>query len=190
MKYVTVYCSSSSQLAPIYYQQARKLGKVLCENNIGLVYGGGSAGLMGELANTMMSLGGKVIGIIPKFMCDVEWQNENITELIITETMHERKTKMAELGDGVIALAGGVGTMEELLEIITWKQLGIYNDSIVILNTNNYYEHLIKQFEKANEEKFLNNQSLWKIAENVDDTISIFLNQKRQKIDIRNYSKI
>ncbi len=190
MKYVTVYCSSSSQLAPIYYQQARELGKVLCENNIGLVYGGGSAGLMGELANTMMKLGGKVIGIIPKFMCDVEWQNENISELIITETMHERKTKMAEMGDGVIALAGGVGTMEELLEIITWKQLGIYANPIVILNTNNYYKHLIKQFEKASEEKFLNNKKLWEVTENVVDTIPILLTPKSEKIDIRNYSKI
>ncbi len=192
MKYVTVYCASSSKLNPIYLDAAKKLGELLVENGIGLVYGGGSVGLMGQLADTMMSLGGKVIGVIPRFMCEVEWHHKGISKLIITETMHERKAKMAELGDATIALPGGVGTMEELFEIVTWKQLGIYEKPIVILNTNNYYQYLIKQLKVSSEELFIRPQhlNLWSVVEAPKDVFSAFESDEKIHDDMRKFAKI
>ncbi len=192
MKYITVYCASSSKLNPIYLTVAKKLGKLLVENGFGLVYGGGSVGLMGQLADTMMSLGGKVIGVIPRFMCEVEWQHKGISELIITETMHERKAKMAELGDFTLALPGGVGTMEELFEIITWKQLGIYEKPIVILNTNNYYHYLIKQLKTSSEELFIRPQhlNLWSVVKEPEEVLVALENDKKICDDMRKFAKI
>ncbi len=192
MKYITVYCASSSKLNPIYLDATKKLGELLVENEIGLVYGGGSVGLMGQLADTMMSLGGKVIGVIPRFMCEVEWQHKGISELIITETMHERKAKMAELGDATIALAGGVGTMEELFEIITWKQLGIYEKPIVILNTNNYYQHLIQQLKKSSEELFIRPQhlNLWSVVREPKEVFLALKEDKKIHENMRKFAKI
>ncbi len=192
MKYITVYCASSSQLDAVYFDAAQKLGKILVENNIGLVYGGGSVGLMGQLADTMMSLGGTVIGVIPRFMCEVEWQHKDITKLIITETMHERKAKIAELGDATIALPGGVGTMDELFEIITWKQLGIYDKPIAILNTNNYYQHLISFLQSASKEMFIRPQhlKLWSVVEEPEDVLTALGNDNKIDNNMRQFAKI
>ena len=133
MQNICVYCASSSKIDSKYVETAKRLGSLLAENNMQLVYGGGSVGLMGILADSVLDKGGKVTGIIPKFMVEAEWQHDGLTKLILTETMHERKEKMAAMSNAVVALPGGCGTLEELLEVITWKQLGIYRNPIMHL---------------------------------------------------------
>lgn len=192
MKRICVYCASSSKIDPIYFEEARKLGKIFAENNIELVYGGGSVGLMGALADTVMEAGGSVTGVIPRFMCEVEWQHNDVTELILTETMHERKEKMAALADAVVALPGGCGTLEELLEVITWKQLGIFNKPIVILNLNNYYTHLIAQLEQAVNEHFMieKHKEIWDVADKAENVLAAIKNAKPWDEKARNFAKI
>ena len=192
MKRVCVYCASSSKINPAYFDAAKKLGNIFVENNIELVYGGGSVGLMGALADSIMEAGGKVTGVIPRFMCEVEWQHNDISELIITETMHERKEKMAGLADAVVALPGGCGTIEELMEVITWKQLGIFNKPIVILNTNGYFTHLIAQLAQAVDENFMieKHKEMWSVAEKAEDVLDAIKNAKSWDETARNFAKI
>jgi uncharacterized protein (TIGR00730 family) len=140
MKRVTVFCGSSAGTDDIYAQQATLLGQTLAQKNIELVYGGANVGLMGAVANGALSAGGKVIGVLPQFLKTKEIAHEQLTELILVETMHERKAKMNELSDGVIALPGGFGTMEELFEMLTWSQLGLHKKPIGLLNTNGFYD--------------------------------------------------
>ena len=125
IKSVCVYCASSTRISPIYFEIAEKLGRLLALNHINLVNGAGCVGLMAEISNAVLKAGGTVTGVIPRFMVENGWHHQELTRLVVTETMHERKQLMAEMSDGVIALPGGCGTMEELLEIITWKQLGL-----------------------------------------------------------------
>lgn len=192
MKRICVYCASSSKVAPMYFEEARKLGRILAENNIELVYGGGSVGLMGALADAVMEAGGRVTGVIPRFMCEVEWQHNEVTELILTETMHARKEKMAVLADAVVALPGGCGTLEELLEVITWKQLGIFNKPIVILNINNFYTHLIAQLEQAVSENFMieKHKEIWDVADKAENVLTVIQNAKPWDEKARNFAKI
>lgn len=192
MKRICVYCASSSKVAPMYFEEARKLGRILAENNIELVYGGGSVGLMGALADAVMEAGGRVTGVIPRFMCEVEWQHNAVTELILTETMHARKEKMTALADAVVALPGGCGTLEELLEVITWKQLGIFNKPIVILNINNFYTHLIAQLEQAVSENFMieKHKEIWDVADKAENVLTVIQNAKPWDEKARNFAKI
>ena len=167
MQTICVYCGSSTQVSPAFFDAANKLGKILAENNISLVYGGGSAGLMGEIATSTLKAGGKVTGIIPRFMYEENWYHSCLTDLIITETMHERKQKMAEMADALVALPGGCGTFEELLEIITWKQLGLIIQPIVIANFENYYQPLLQMFDQSVEEHFMREKHLdmWQVVD-------------------------
>lgn len=163
MQRICVYCGSSTKVNNIYFEAAEKLGKAMATNNIELIYGGGAVGLMGKLADTIIQQGGHVTGIIPQFMCEHEWNHNGITQLIITETMHERKEKMAALADAAVALPGGCGTFEELLEIITWKQLGIFSKPIVIVNIQGYYDPLIALLDRAIEQLFMRDlhKNIW-----------------------------
>ena len=192
IKKVCVYCASSSKLNSQYVETARKLGKILAENDLELVYGGGSVGLMGVLADSVLENGGRVTGVIPRFMVEVEWQHNGLTELVLTETMHERKEKMAELADAVVALPGGCGTMEELLEMITWKQLGIHSQPIVIVNVNEYYTHLLAQFQQAADELFMRPQHLemWSVVTDADEVLRAIENGKDIHEDMRRFAKI
>lgn len=192
MKKICVYCASSSKVNSDYVETARKLGKILAENNLELIYGGGSVGLMGVLADSVLQNGGRVTGVIPRFMVEVEWQHNGVTELILTETMHERKEKMAELADAVVALPGGCGTLEELLEIITWKQLGIHSLPIVIVNVNGYYNHLLTQFQQAADELFMRPEHLamWSVVNNADEVLEAISNDKTVHEDMRKFAKI
>lgn len=192
IKKVCVYCASSSQIDPIYVEAGKELGKTFAKNDIELVYGGGSVGLMGTLADAVLENGGRVTGVIPKFMCEVEWQHNGISELILTETMHERKEKMAQLADAVVALPGGCGTMEELLEIITWKQLGIHSLPIIIVNTNGYYNHLLAQMQHAANEMFMRPQHLemWSVANEIKDVLDLINNHEAVHQDMRKFAKI
>lgn len=192
MKQITVYCASSSQIDALYFDAAQKLGKMFATNNIRLIYGGGSVGVMGALADSVLEHGGEVRGVIPRFMCEVEWQHNGLTELILTDTMHQRKERMAMLGDATIALPGGCGTLEELLEIITWKQLGIYTKPIVIANINHYYDDLIAQLQRASEEMFLRPEhlQLWTVVTDVNDVFDALKNAPKIDEKIRRIAKI
>lgn len=142
MKSVTIFCGSSSGMEPVYFLEAMLLGKILAKKNIQVVYGGAKVGLMGAVAEGALSEGGKVIGVLPSFLRSKEIAHEGLTELILVDSMHERKTKMHELSDAVIALPGGFGTMEELFEMLTWAQLGLHKKPIGLLNTIGFYDHL------------------------------------------------
>jgi uncharacterized protein (TIGR00730 family) len=146
---ICIYCASSNKVAEIYGNTAYELGTLLAKEGITVVTGAGSIGLMRKVEDGALDNGGKAIGVIPQFMVDQNWHHTGLTELHVTNSMHERKQMMANLSDAVIALPGGCGTIEELSEIITWKQLGLYLNPIVILNINGYYDHFIAQLEKA-----------------------------------------
>lgn len=167
IKRVAVYAASSSQVSSEYIDAAAELGRTLAAEGIEIVYGAGKVGLMGTLADAALDAGGKVTGVIPQFMVDNGWCREKLTNLIVTPDMHTRKEKIVSLADATIALPGGVGTLEELMEIITWKQLGLYADPIVILNTQGYFNPLKEMLERAVEEKFMReiHRNLWSIAD-------------------------
>lgn len=167
IKRVAVYAASSSQVSSEYIDAAAELGRTLAAEGIEIVYGAGKVGLMGALADAALDAGGKVMGVIPQFMVDNGWCREKLTNLIVTPDMHTRKEKIVSLADATIALPGGVGTLEELMEIITWKQLGLYANPIVILNTRGYFNPLKEMLERAVEEKFMReiHRNLWSIAD-------------------------
>lgn len=167
IKRVAVYAASSSQVSSGYIDAAAELGRTLAAEGIEIVYGAGKVGLMGALADAALDAGGKVTGVIPQFMVDNGWCREKLTNLIVTPDMHTRKEKIVSLADATIALPGGVGTLEELMEIITWKQLGLYANPIVILNTRGYFNPLKEMLERAVEEKFMReiHRNLWSIAD-------------------------
>lgn len=152
---VCVYCASAPGHDPVIQAAARALGQLLVTEGLGLVYGGGSVGLMGLVANTVMEAGGRVTGVIPRRMFPVEIAHRGLTELIEVESMHQRKTKMFELADAFIALPGGFGTLEELSEIVTWAQLGIHKKPIGVLNVAGYYDSLLAFLDRGVREGLL-----------------------------------
>lgn len=163
---VCVYSASSTKVDSMYFEAARELGRLLALRGIRLVNGAGNLGLMRACADACLEAGGQVIGVIPHFMVEQGWQHPGLTELIETDDMHSRKQTMARLSDGVIALPGGCGTMEELLEIITWKQLGLYLNPIVVLNTGDYYRPLLDMLARAAGEQFMRpvHLGIWTVA--------------------------
>lgn len=160
IKSICVYCGSSSGNSAAFLETAMYLGKKLADQDIRLVYGGASIGVMGQTADACLANNGEVLGIIPKFLDKIEVSHNGLTELIKTDSMHERKTMMAEAADGFMALPGGFGTLEELSEILTWNQLGLVNKPIGILNVNGYYDKLISFFEDMLKHGFLKKESL------------------------------
>ncbi|MFB6454516.1 TIGR00730 family Rossman fold protein [Chitinophaga sp. Hz27] len=155
MRRIAVYCGSSMGNEIIYKEQAMLLGATIAKKGMGLVYGGAKVGLMGAVADGALSEGGEVIGVLPHFLQQKELAHAGLSALILTDTMHERKAKMNELCDGVIALPGGFGTMEELFEMLTWGQLGLHNKPIGLLNTNGFYDALITLAETMTAKGFL-----------------------------------
>lgn len=143
MKSLAVFCGSSNGHAPLYVRHARELGRALALRDITLVYGGGCIGLMGQLADAALLAGGKVVGVIPKSLLEREVAHLSLTELIVTETMHERKSIMADRAQSFIALPGGFGTLDELFEILTWAQLGIHTRPIALLNSGGFFDQLL-----------------------------------------------
>lgn len=160
MTSLAVFCGSSSGYHPAYAATARQLAEVLARRNIRLVYGAGSVGLMGILADEVLRLGGRVLGVIPQFLVDKEVGHTGLTELIVTKSMHERKLIMAENADAFLALPGGIGTLEELIEVYTWTQLGIHQKACGLLNTRGYYDHLIALLQHMNRERFFRAEHL------------------------------
>lgn len=173
MRRICVYCASSTKIDQVYFEATEILAKSLVNENIEVVFGGGYCGLMGKLADTMLENGGKIKGIMPVFMKDIEWAHKGVTDFEFTETMHERKIKYLEDIDGLVALPGGSGTLEEPLEAITLKRLGLFTKPIVILNTNNYYEPLKDMLNKCVSENFMHEKHLkmWTFVNEPEDVI-------------------
>ena len=155
LKKITVFCGSNFGTENIYEEQAYQLGKTLASNNIGLVYGGAKSGLMGAVSSGVLESNGEAIGVLPHFLKGKEIAHEKLTELILVDTMHERKAKMNELSDGFIALPGGFGTLEELFEIVTWAQLGLHKKPIGILNIDGFYDELISLIQNMVDKGFI-----------------------------------
>ena len=173
MKRITVFCGSSFGSEEIYKEQATLLGQTLAKQNIELVYGGANVGLMGAVADGVLNEGGKAIGVLPDFLRSKEIAHLGLTELILVESMHERKTKMNDLCDGVIALPGGFGTLEELFEMLTWGQLGLHKKPIAILNINGFYDSLIELTKVMVEKDLLKevNQKMLLVSDNIEDLL-------------------
>ena len=173
MKRVTVFCGSSFGTEDIFKSQATLLGQTLAKRNIELVYGGAKVGLMGAVADGVLSEGGKVIGVLPNFLKSKEIAHEHLTELILVDSMHGRKTKMNELCDGVIALPGGFGTLEELFEMLTWGQLGLHQKPIAILNIDGFYDALIDLVQTMVDKGFLKqlNQEMLLVSKNIEELL-------------------
>ena len=172
---ITVYSASSGQVPEKYTEAAQELGRLIAIGGHSLINGAGRTGLMGACTDACLANGGKAIGIIPQFMIDQHWQHTGMSELIVTPDMHRRKELMAEKGDACIALPGGVGTLEELLEIITWKQLGLYLKPIIVLNTDDYYNPLLKQLQQAADERFMRQEhtQIWHVASTPAEAIEL-----------------
>jgi len=167
MQSIVVYCGSNFGKKAVYSEMAYQLGQELANRNIKLIYGGGNMGLMGRVSDGAMDNNGSATGIIPNFLAELEVEKKTLTELHYVETMHERKAKMVSMSDGVIALPGGFGTLDELFEILTWSQLKIFTGPIGLLNINGFYDHLLAHLDKTVEEGFLHveNRDLLLVAD-------------------------
>ena len=177
---VCVYCASSTKIDPVYFDAARELGTLLGRKHLRLINGAGHMA------------GGEVTGVIPRFMVEQGWHHTGLTQLVEVESMHERKRTMADLSDAVIALPGGCGTLEELLEIITWKQLGLYLNPIVILNTKNYFDPLLDMLGKAVEENFMRTQhgAIWHTVQTPQEAIELIHTLPLWDASIRKFAAI
>lgn len=175
-----IFCGSSPKVDPVYLHAARELGRRLATANVAVNYGCGAFGLMGALADGMLENKGIITGIIPSFMVDYGWSNPKITETIITHDMRERKKLMITKIDAVVALPGGIGTLEELTEVITLKQLGQFSKPIIMLNTNNFYDHLTAFLEEMISQQFMNDyhRDLWTVVDKPEDVIPAIENDK------------
>lgn len=189
---VCVYSASSTKISPVYFEAAEQLGRLLAEHHIRLINGAGSLGLMRTVADAVLAHGGEVTGVIPHFMVEQNWHHAGLTELIEVDSMHVRKQKMADLSDAVIALPGGCGTLEELLEIITWKQLGLYLNPIVVLNINGFFNPLIEMLERAIDENFMRRQhgDIWKVAQTPEEAIELIYSTPVWDASIRKFAAI
>jgi len=175
---VTIYCSSSNSLPQKYYEETKKIGQLLANENITIIYGGGASGLMGTLADSALENNGKVIGVIPTFMKAIEWDHKGLNLLIETEDMAERKKMLVEGTDAVIALPGGVGTFEELFEILSAKRLGLFTKPVIIYNFEGFYNPIIEMLETCVEENFMGKQhrDIWTEVTQVGDLIEAMKN--------------
>jgi len=170
---VCVYCASSRTAHPEYREVAFRLGEVLAERSIAVVYGGGGKGSMGALADGALSKGGRVIGILPRFMADLEWGHPGLTELKLVEDMRTRKHLMLTAAEAAVALPGGCGTLEELLEAITLKRLGLFLGPIVLVNTRGYFQPLLQMLARAVEEQFMDSRHplMWQVVARPEEVV-------------------
>ena len=189
---VAVYCASSNQLKEDYYREARRLGNLLAEAGIRVVYGDGGIGLMGALADGVLDKGGEIVGVIPQFMVDEHWNNPRSSRTIVTNTMHERKAMMEKISDGMIALPGGIGTTEELFECLTWKQLGLHTQPVVLLNIDGWFDTIIKLIDEMVEAHFLRDihKNMFVVVNTADDVIDALRNAPKWDASIRREAAI
>jgi hypothetical protein len=185
MKRICVFCGSSPGARPEYLQAAEQLGYTLASKGIGLVFGGGKVGLMGKIAESVLGKGGEVIGVIPKGLAEREVAFTKLADLRVVGSMHERKALMADLSDGFIALPGGLGTIEEFFEVITWAQLGMHPKPCGVLNVHHYYDKLMSFLDHAVDEKFvdLEHRSMLLVDENPERLLQKFETYSPPKVD-------
>ena len=189
---VCVYCSSSNRASAIYLDAAARLGRILAENGITIVYGGSSLGSMGRLAAAALEAGGKVIGVLPRFMDELEWGHRALTELRVVDDMHERKRVMLELSGAAIALPGGCGTLEELLEAITWKRLGLYFGPVVLVNVNGFFDPCIALLNRCVDEHFMDekHRTMWSVAEDPESVMETLRSAGEWSRDARDFAAL
>jgi len=173
LRRVCVYCASSRKADAAYLTAADSLGRLLARHGITVVYGGGSVGAMGTLADAALAEGGRVIGVLPRFMYDLEWGHRGLTELRLVNDLHERKRLMIEEVDAIVALPGGSGTLEELLEAVTWKRLGLYVNPIVLVNLRGFFDALVALLERAITEQFMDarHRLMWSVVERIEEVL-------------------
>ena len=172
-KNVCIFCASSTSIDNKYIETAELLTEKLVKNGYGIVYGGGEVGLMGAVANKALSLNGRVTGVIPRFMVEVEWAHKGVTDMVQVETMAERKNRLVKGVFAVIALPGSTGTLDELIDILSLKKLGKFTRPVIIVNSFGFYDHLLLLFDKMIEERFMRpeHRELWSVIENPEDII-------------------
>lgn len=177
---VAVFCGSKNGSNPLFVQHAAELGRLLAGNDIKIIYGGGSAGLMGVVADSALKYGGKVTGFIPKLLLEWEIQHRGITELIICDDMHERKRRIYSVCQAAVILPGGFGTLDELFETITWNQLTIHDKEIFIINSGGFYNHMVNHIEQMKQEGFLYEEAVKRITilDKPEDLLSFLVNNK------------
>jgi uncharacterized protein (TIGR00730 family) len=192
LRRVCAYCASSAAADPEYYRAAERLGGELAAAGVTIVYGGGGNGSMGALASGALARGGQVIGILPRFMQDLEWGHKGLTQLMLVENMRERKHLMLTDSDAVIALPGGCGTLEELLEAITLKRLGIYLNPIVMLNTRGFFDPLLELLRHCVRERFMNpeHEQMWTAVDTPEEVIAAMRNAPAWSEEARRFAQV
>ena len=189
---IAVYCASSNKLRPSFVEAAERVGSLIAAEGMRLVYGDGGIGLMAAVARGALSNGGEVIGVIPQFMVDQGWNNPSSTQTIVTQTMHERKATICDISDAMVALPGGIGTFEELLECLTWKQLGLHHNPVVILNTDGYYDRLLACLDLMVEEQMMRpiHKEMFVVVNQPEEVIPAILNAKEWDPNTRRLAAI
>jgi uncharacterized protein (TIGR00730 family) len=187
---VCVYCASSKQCDPVYLDAAERMGRHLAQNKATLVYGGGGAGAMARLAQGALRAGGTVIGIMPRFMVELEWGHKQLTEMRVVEDMRVRKHQMLEGADAVVALPGGCGTMEELFETMTLKRVGRYLGPIILVNTRGFYDHIVAALEHCIAERFMDirHRDIWKVVNEPEEVLEAIQSAPRWSADNRSFA--
>lgn len=186
MKKACVFCASSELVPKYYVDEARRLGERLADEGWGLVYGGGSTGLMGAVADAVLDRGGEVTGVIPRFMVEVEWQHKGVTDMRHTDDMSQRKQMMIRISDAIIVLPGSTGTMDELFEAVSDKKLGLHNKPIVLLNSDGFFDATMAQLHLMVEKKFMTRRHLEVLSEahNIDEVINLINSSQSEPINL------
>lgn len=189
---VCVYCASSSKVEPVYHDAASRLGAILARSGVTVVYGGGKSGSMGALADGAIAEGGRVIGVLPRFMDDLEWGHDRLSELILVNDLHERKRLMIQEVDAVVALPGGCGTWEELFEALSWKRLGLYTGPVVIVNTRDYYAAMLQMLEHSIEHQFMDerHRAMWSVVDEPDQVLDAIRSASPWKREYRSFAAL
>lgn len=192
IKSLTVFCASSTRVPDKYFEATRRVGKELSNHHIEIFYGGGAVGLMGCLADTILKEKGKVTGIIPHFMKELEWAHLKLSDLIVVDNMPIRKDMLINRSDAILAMPGGVGTLDELLEVVTLKQLGQYKKPIIIYNADGFYNHLIAMLEKMVDENFMRDthRKMWTLIESPEELIPALRNAPEWNTDMLKMAQI
>ena len=189
---VAVYCASSESCDAVYHEAAQTLGRLFAESEVSIVYGGGAKGCMGALADGALSAGGRVFGVIPNFMEELEWAHRGLSELKLVDDMRTRKHLMLEKSDAVVALPGGCGTLEELFEAITLKRLGIWLGPIVLVNTRGFFDPCVALLQRCIEERFMGARhgEMWSVVDGPDDVLGAIAATPRWPEEARNFANL
>lgn len=189
---ITIFCASSPSIDEKYFTAAKELATILVSAKHSIIYGGGDTGLMGAVADTVLEMGGEITGVIPDFMKEVEWMHKGVEDMIVVDSMAERKKLLIKKSDAIVVLAGGTGTLEELMEVVSLKKLGKYPNPIVILNSDGFYDLLQDFMVKMVDEKFMNPEhlSVWEMVSSPSDVLESIKNQERWGEDVINFASV